>query len=122
MTPEEIRAAAETHRELGPEYQSAVIDSFLDKVGREIDARVDQRMMMMGPMSQPVRPPKERAPMALAITSMAFGIPLTAITLGVAGNSISGLVALIVVWIALTAINVSYSLGGRQQRPPYGHR
>jgi hypothetical protein len=122
LTPEEIRAAAETHRELGPEYQSAVIDSFLDKVGREIDARVDQRMMMMGPMSRPVRPPKERAPMALAITSMAFGIPLTAITLGLGGHSVSGLVALIVVWIAITAINVSYSLGSHQQRPPYGHR
>jgi len=49
LTPEEIRAAAETHRELGPDYQSAVIESFLDKVGREIDARVDQRMAIARP-------------------------------------------------------------------------
>lgn len=121
MTPEEIRAAAETHRELGPDYQSAVIDSFLDKVGREIDARVDQRMMMMGPgpMGRPIRQPRERAPLALAIVSMVVGIPLTGIALGLGGHSIDGLVALIVVWVAITVINVSYTLGGRQERPPY---
>ena len=44
LSPDEIRAAAETHRDLGPEYQSAVIESFLDRVGREIDARVDARL------------------------------------------------------------------------------
>jgi len=44
LTPDEIRAAAETHNELGNEYQSAVIESFLEKVGNEIDARVDARL------------------------------------------------------------------------------
>jgi hypothetical protein len=44
FSPNEIRAAAETHRELGPDYRDAVVDSFLDKVGREIDARVDARL------------------------------------------------------------------------------
>jgi len=29
LSPEEIRAAAEVHRELGPNYQDAVIESFL---------------------------------------------------------------------------------------------
>jgi hypothetical protein len=43
LSAEELRAAAEIHRELGPDYQSAVIDSFLDRVGREIDARVGHR-------------------------------------------------------------------------------
>jgi hypothetical protein len=35
LSPEEIRAAAETHDELGPAYRDAVIESFLDKVGRD---------------------------------------------------------------------------------------
>jgi len=56
LSPEEIRAAAETHRELGPDYQSAVIESFLDKVGREIDARVDARLAGAEP-GGPRRPP-----------------------------------------------------------------
>ena len=46
--PDEVRAAAETHRELPPEYQTAVIESFLSKVDREIDARVDARLAGYG--------------------------------------------------------------------------
>ena len=32
FSPHEIRAAAAAHRELGPEYSDAVIDSFLERV------------------------------------------------------------------------------------------
>ncbi|MGD0376360.1 MAG: hypothetical protein ABSB01_17475 [Streptosporangiaceae bacterium] len=38
FAPGEIRAAAEVHRELGPEYTDAVVESFLDQVDREITA------------------------------------------------------------------------------------
>jgi hypothetical protein len=113
LNPDEIRAAAETHRELGPEYQTAVIESFLDKVGREIDARVDQRMAI-----RPIRPQRGRSPMALAITSMALGIPLTGIVLGIEGSGKAGLLALAVVWVAITAINLAYTLSGRSEPPP----
>jgi hypothetical protein len=122
LTPDEIRAAAETHRELGPDYQSAVIESFLDKVGREIDARVDERMALARQMQ--IKPARGRSPMALAIVSMSLGIPLSAIALGVASSSIGGLTALVVIWIAITAINLAYTLGDRRPppRPPFGHR
>jgi hypothetical protein len=113
FTRDEIRAAAETHNELGYElghdYQAAVIDSFLDKVGREIDARVDARMAQ-----RPVRPGRGPAPFALAVVSLALGIPLTAIAAG-----LSGLAGLLVVWIGITAINVAYAL---QAKPPAGRR
>jgi hypothetical protein len=114
FTRDEIRAAAETHnelgRELGHDYQAAVIDSFLDKVGREIDARVDARMTTQ----RPARPARGPAPFALAVVSLALGIPLTAIAAG-----ISGLSGLLVVWIGITAINMAYAL---QARPPAGRR
>lgn len=42
--PDEFRAAAEVHRELGPEYDKAVVESFLERLGPEIDARVDARV------------------------------------------------------------------------------
>jgi hypothetical protein len=35
LDPQEIRAAAEAHKELGPEYSDAVIESFLERVDRE---------------------------------------------------------------------------------------
>jgi hypothetical protein len=41
---DDIRAAAEVHRELGPEYDKAVVESFLERLGPEIDARVDSRV------------------------------------------------------------------------------
>jgi len=113
LSPEEIRAAAETHSELGRDYQSAVIDSFIEKVGREIDARVDARV---AGQYAPRRPPAERTgrgAFSLAIVSMVMGIPLTAIVLGQTGGSSAGLIGLIVVWLALTAINVAYSVHSR---------
>jgi hypothetical protein len=44
VSPEDIRAAAEVHHELGPEYSDAVVASFLEKVDRELAARVEARL------------------------------------------------------------------------------
>ena len=111
LSPDEIRAAAETHRELGPDYQSAVIESFLDKVGREIDARVDARLAAAQVPSQPAKPARdrsERSQLALAIVSMSLGIPLTAIAVA-AGTHPPGFAGVLVIWIAIAVINVVYS-------------
>ena len=122
LTPDEIRAAAETHRDLGPDYQSAVIESFLDKVGREIDARVDARVAAAQPYI-PAAPPakpatRERSAFVLAIVSMSLGIPLTALTV-TAGQHPVGIGGLLVVWIAIAVINVAYSW---HAKPPPGRR
>jgi hypothetical protein len=125
LTPDEIRVAAETHNELGPEYQSAVIESFLDKVGREIDARVDARLGYRPNPGQPMapypmQPPAQvqhpnRGAFALGVVSTVMGIPLTGI---IAGTHL-GIVALIVVWLGLVAVNVAYAL---HSRPPGDRR
>jgi hypothetical protein len=44
LGPEDIRAAAEVHRELGPEYDDAVVAAFIDRVDREVAARVQARL------------------------------------------------------------------------------
>lgn len=44
VSPEDIRAAAEVQHELGPEYNDAVVASFVDKVEREVAARVEARL------------------------------------------------------------------------------
>jgi hypothetical protein len=44
LSPEEIRAAAEVHRQLGPEYSDAVVESFLERVDRQVAERVDQQI------------------------------------------------------------------------------
>src|SRR5215471_18263385 len=119
LTPDEVRAAAETHRELGPDYQAAVIESFLDKVGKEIDARVDSRLAMVHPGARAPRQPGRGGPLALAIVSLGVGIPLT----GIIEGTSAGIVALAVVWAAIAVINVAYALSSAlSNRPPYGRR
>jgi hypothetical protein len=44
VSPEDVRAAAEVHQELGPEYSDAVVAAFLDKVDKEVAARVQARL------------------------------------------------------------------------------
>src|SRR5260221_8542005 len=115
LTPDEIRAAAETHRDLGPDYESAVIESFLDKVGREIDARVDARVAFAqpyvpsAPPAAPAKPAsRERSAFALAIVSMALGIPLTALTV-TAGTHPMGKSGVPAVWISSKVIKFAFS-------------
>jgi hypothetical protein len=44
VDPQDVRAAAEVHRELGPEYDDAVIAAFIDRVDRAVEARVEARL------------------------------------------------------------------------------
>jgi hypothetical protein len=44
VSPDDVHAAAEVHRELGPEYSDAVVASFIDKVDRAVAARVEARL------------------------------------------------------------------------------
>ena len=121
MSPEELRAAAETHHELGPGYRDAVIESFLDKVGREIDARVDARLAQQqgGQLPARYRRGQSGSPMALAIVSMVLGIPISAIAVA-AGTHPAGFMGLLVVWIAIAVINVAYNVSytARFRQPP----
>jgi hypothetical protein len=122
----ELRAAAETHKELPSEYRDAVLESFVERVGREIDARVDARLAQAAarpvtPQSAP-SPPAPRAPkqfsvLALALGSIALGIPISAIAVA-AGDHPAGLWGLIVVWVAIAVINLGYAA---RIRPPDDH-
>ena len=119
LSPDEIRAAAAIHHELGPDYQTAVVDSFLEKVGREIDARVDARLQANArpPAAAPATPYRtssDRGQIFLAVASIALGIPITAIVLAV-GTHPAGLAGLLIVWAAIAAINIAYAV-----RRPHG--
>jgi hypothetical protein len=121
----DLRAAAETHKELGPEYRDAVLESFVERVGREIDARVDARLAQAAvrPVTPqpapppPARQPKQFSPLAMALGSIALGIPITAIVVA-AGTHPVGFAGLLVVWIAIAVINVAYA---EKLRPPGDH-
>lgn len=64
------------------------------------------------PTAQPPYPSEpaksDRSRFALAIVSLALGVPLTAIATGT-----SGVIGLILTWIGIVAVNAIYGWGGR---------
>ena len=83
LSPEDIRAAAGAHHELGPEYSDAVVASFLEKVDQEIAARVNARLGTSTPPEPPAEPESRRA---LLLKGFAYGVASSvAIVLLVAG-------------------------------------
>jgi hypothetical protein len=86
LSPEEIRAAAEVHRELGPDYSDAVVASFLEKVDRAIAARVEARLAGT-PQTQPAKPGNRRTLLTgMAIGGAVGGIPLLLVLVMQAGR------------------------------------
>jgi hypothetical protein len=71
MSPDDIRAAAGAHHELGAEYSDAVVASFLEKVDQEIAARVAERLAASTPRARPVEPASRRM---LLLKGFAMGV------------------------------------------------
>ncbi len=135
LSPQEIRAAAAAHQELGPEYGDAVIESFLERVDREITARAEARL---GPVSreQPVQPAQSNSRRTL-LTGVAIGIFVTGVPSMMVAASAGGVIAkdetqvlliMAVLWavavaVAASAIRVRLELrrketGARQSGRP----
>lgn len=116
LSPQEIRAAAAAHTELGPEYSDAVIESFLERVDREIAARVDARL---GPVSRerPVQPAPSNSRRTL-LTGVAIGIFVAGVpsmmVAASAGGVIPGdetqvLLVIAVLWAIAVAVAIAAS-------------
>lgn len=137
LSPEDIRAAAEVHRELGPEYSDAVVASFLEKVDREIAARVEARLAGT-PQAPPAKPGSRRALLTgIAIGIAVSGIPLILIALTdthgaqvvvprptAAGGNVTQLVThstvinpgWLLLWLVMVAICTGGAVLARRQR------
>ena len=117
---DEVRASAAAHRDLGPGYDTAVAEGLVERIGEEIDRRVDARLFGQMQAPAPARPRRVREPgrpgvaaVFLALGSMALAIGATAAVLhpgdnqGNVSGSQSVLIALI--WIVIGVINVAYA-------------
>jgi hypothetical protein len=118
LAREDIAAAAAAHQELGPHFDGAVAESLVDRIGAEIDKRVDARIGEAGGKRQtPARRPADGAhanwpATVLALGSMGLGVGVTAVVLNAngPGQPSSGQIFLaLVIWIILGAINVAYA-------------
>ncbi|MET9593724.1 hypothetical protein ABZY45_22790 [Streptomyces sp. NPDC006516] len=110
----ELDATLQARAELGPEYESALIDSFLEKVEQRLDGTLDRRMRRSLAEqrtttarggAEPARPGGgfgER--FGFAAVSLVLAIPLSAI--GVANAGIEGLV---VAWLGIFGVNAVHA-------------
>ena len=87
----ELEATLAARQELGPGHDEHLIQGFLDRIEREIDRRVDERIAARGP--------RRRSGSALHPGNLALCIPIVAIAGG-----IGGLGGLIVAFLALAAV------------------
>ncbi|WP_327067238.1 hypothetical protein OG500_15375 [Kitasatospora sp. NBC_01250] len=119
----DLDAALQTRKELGPEYESALIDSFLSRVDARLDARVEQRVAErladLGPASRAEqrfdRPGARRGWAAgnstrLSVMSLVFAIPLTGI------GSAAGLPGMLATWAGIVGVNFAAALAGRHEQ------
>ena len=119
MSPEEIRAAAEVHRQLGPEYSDAVVESFLERVNRQVAERVDQQIAARADASlaaasrkeptQPDEPDSHRTLLAgVAIGIFVTGVPSVMIAASGGGvlakDETQLLLILAVIWAVLITV------------------
>jgi hypothetical protein len=94
LSPEDIRAAAGAHHELGPEYSDAVVASFIEKVDQEIAARVEERLEASRPRARPVEPANRRA----VLKGFALGVAASVATVLLIAGAAPGRHAL---WLLL---------------------
>jgi hypothetical protein len=110
VTAQDVRASAEVHRELGPEYGDAVVESFLARVEKRIDERVDERLAAVGRPHRrrpvdPVRLSKQRFALAgAAAGTVVVGVPLTIIAAGALSRSGGDVRPLAWIWVVLVVV------------------
>jgi hypothetical protein len=118
QTRQEIAAAGAAHRELGPNYDDAVAEGLVERIGAEIDKRVDARLAQdrngLAPSSDvPARRDSggQVSPAAhitwqaiiFGLGSMLMGVLATTAVLGSGGSG--GVV--VFVWFIIGLINVA---------------
>ncbi|MEV0265875.1 hypothetical protein AB0I49_31705 [Streptomyces sp. NPDC050617] len=115
----ELDATLQTRKELGVEYESELVDSFLEKVEQKLDGTLDKRVRRRlaeqqmstarGPQQRPGAGPGvdgfgER--FGFAAVSLVLAIPLSAI-----GAVNAGLAGLLVTWVGIVGVNVVNAAG-----------
>jgi hypothetical protein len=121
---DEVRASTAAHQDLGPGYDTAVAEGLVERIGEEIDKRVDARLFGRMPYQEPPPRPRlrrEPAPgrigpgaVVLGLGSMGMAIGGTVAVLHPGDNppgQVSGGAAVLIalIWIVIGVVNVAYA-------------
>lgn len=120
----ELDATLHARRELGDEYESALVDSFLEKVEQRLDGAVDRRVRRQLAEQQMVVARGARKSDAgdswserfgFGIVSLVLAVPLSAI-----GGALGNLPGLLVAWVGIVGVNAVQA--ARQNPDLFGRR
>ncbi|WP_277309701.1 hypothetical protein [Spongiactinospora sp. TRM90649] len=110
-TSDELKAAVAARRDLGPDYEDAIVEGFLEKVDSRIEQRVAQEMAAR---NLPRPPGQARANdnqgLALAIVSLIFGTGTS--TVAIANDA--PIEMMLLIWLGIVAVNVAFVLSRRR--------
>ena len=110
----ELHASLQARRELGEDYESALVDSFLEKVDQRIDGAVERRVRRQLAEQQMQAARHSRSPrvtdswgerFGFGIVSLVLAVPLSAIGAGTAR-----LPGLLVAWAGIVGVNLVQAL------------
>ena len=136
---DEITASVAAHAELGSRYDTAVAEGLVERIGDEIDKRIDARLggqpqpsapapvdsqlppAYRGPAapapSMPAAPPPPSVPrrasalsgVVLGLGSMGLGVGATSVVVSHHVESVAALLMVALIWAAIAVINVAHS-------------
>jgi hypothetical protein len=106
---DEIGAAVAAHAELGRDYDRAVAEGLIDRIGAEVDRRVDARLASGGPRRLRSGRPGTFATLVMGLGSMGLGVGATAVVLANSHNGSAATAMVVVIWIAIAVINMTFS-------------
>jgi hypothetical protein len=130
---DEISASVAAHAELGSRYDTAVAEGLVERIGEEIDRRIDARIGGQSRPSQPTLaesflPPAYRGPVSptpptpvavppgppvprrtSGLSGMVLGLGATAVVVNSHIASVAALFMILLIWAAIAGINIAHS-------------
>jgi hypothetical protein len=91
----ELEATVAARKELGPEHEEHLIAGFLERIDKEIDRRVEERVAS-----------RRRTQLPLSRESLGIAVPVVAVA-GIFGGVVGVVGALVALAIVLVALSVS---------------
>lgn len=106
----ELEAALAARKELGRDYEQALVESFVDKIDKQIGARVDAQVAARSRARGKGAKQAGEGQMVLGFVSLGTGIPITAIAGG-----IGELPGIVVAWLGIVGVNVAHAWSSRRE-------
>lgn len=103
---DDLQATLETRKHLGPDYEAALVESFVAR----LDATIAERVKAEVDAQRPAKAKKKGknddigsgAMVSITVGSLVLAIPLSAIA-----GSQAGLIGLTMVWVSIVIINIA---------------